>query len=224
VQATGRDFAIHVSAADAAGNISRLEVQIQAAPRYSDVPLSTPSFRAVEYLGERGIISGYSDGTFRPGAAVTRAQMAKMIVTTMQWGVINPPEGRFTDVPGDMWAYPFVETAAARGAAWGYLDGSFSPNIPVTRSDALRMVLAAAGKRPIEAGQLFTSLPPNHWALTCELPSGGRSPSARDDTLSYCGSGHAARGDIAMLVYDLLRQVEAIMEQENTRDDNGPQQ
>jgi hypothetical protein len=224
VQANGRDFAIHVSAADAAGNISRLEVLIQAAPRYSDVPLSQPSFRAVEYLGDRGIITGYSDGTFRPGAPVTRAQLAKMIVTTMQWGIINPPEGRFTDVQSDNWAYPYIETAAARGAVWGYLDGSFSPNVSVSRSDALRMVLAAAGKRPAEAAQLFTSLSPNHWALTCELAAGRRAPSARDDTLSYCGSQPAVRGDVAMLIYDLLRQVEAIIERENTRDDNGPQQ
>jgi hypothetical protein len=224
VQASGRDFAVHVSAADAAGNISRLEVLIQAAPRYSDVPFSMPSSRAVEYLGERGIISGYSDGTFRPGAALTRGQLAKMLVSTMQWGVINPPEGRFTDVTNDMWAYPFVETAAARGVVWGYMDGTFSPNSSVSRSDALRMVLSAASKHPIEAGQLFVSLPPDHWALTCELPGRERSPRARDDTLTYCGQGPAARGDVALLVYDLLRQVEAVIEQENTRDDNGSQQ
>jgi hypothetical protein len=224
VQALGRDFAIHVSAADPAGNISRLEVLIQASPRYSDVPFSMPSSKAIEYLGERGIISGYSDGSFRPGAALTRGQLAKMIVTTMQWGVINPPEGRFTDVTSDMWAYPFVETAAARGVVWGYLDGTFSPNSPVSRSDALRMVLAAGGRHPMDAGQLFTSLPPDHWALVCELPARDSPPSERDDTLTYCGQGPAARGDVAMLVYDLLRQVEALLEQENTRDDNGPQQ
>lgn len=223
VNALGRDYTIHVSAADAAGNVSRLEVLIQAAPRYSDVPLSMPSSRAVEYLGDRGIISGYSDGSFRPGAPVTRAQLVKMLVTTMQWGVINPPEGRFTDVPSDSWAYPYVETAAARGVAWGYLDSSFSPNSPVSRSDALRMVLAAAGKHPTDAGKLFASLEPDHWALTCELASGERSPQERDDTLTYCGSGPAARGDVARLVYDLLRQVEAVLEQENMRDDNGTQ-
>jgi hypothetical protein len=224
VQATGRDFSIHVSAADSAGNISRLEVLIQAAPRYSDVNMSMPAFKAIEYLGDRGIISGYSDGSFRPGAAVTRAQMAKLLVQTMQWGIISPPEGRFTDVPSDGWAFPYIETAAARGAVWGYLDGTFEPNGPVSRSDALRMVLATAGKRPIEASQLFTSLPADHWALTCELSSGERPPRERDDTLTYCGESPAARGDVAMLVYDLLRQVDSILEQENTRDDNGPQQ
>jgi hypothetical protein len=86
------------------------------------------------------------------------------------------------------------------------------------------MVLSAAGKHPIDAGQLFTSLPPEHWALTCELASGERSPNTRDHTLAYCGTGPAARGDVALLIYDLLRQVEALVEQENTRDDNGSQQ
>ena len=86
------------------------------------------------------------------------------------------------------------------------------------------MVLAAARKPLSEADKLFTSLPAGHWAMTCELSGGDRPPSERDSSVTYCGTRPAARGDVAMLIYDLLRQVEAIQEQENVRDDNGAQQ
>jgi len=58
VQAEGRDYLIHVTAADAAGNVSRLEVTVQAAARYNDVPLGSPAFNAIEYLSDLGIVGG----------------------------------------------------------------------------------------------------------------------------------------------------------------------
>ena len=41
---------------------------------------------AIAAATEAGIISGYPDGTFRPGAVVTRAQAATMLVRTMELG------------------------------------------------------------------------------------------------------------------------------------------
>src|SRR5688500_8745035 len=62
LQAGGREFLIHVSSSDAAGKVSRLEVVVQAAPKYNDVKLSDPAFVAIETLSDRGIVSGYTDG------------------------------------------------------------------------------------------------------------------------------------------------------------------
>jgi len=77
---------------------------------------------------------------------VTRAQLAKMLVVTMGWGLIKPPFERFSDVPADSWMFPYVETVAARGAMSGFMDGSFEPNLPVTRRDAVVAVTFSAGK------------------------------------------------------------------------------
>ena len=66
VQAGGRDFVIHVTAADAAGNVSRLEITVQASARYTDVPVTHPAVKAIEYLSDLGIVSGYPNGSFRP--------------------------------------------------------------------------------------------------------------------------------------------------------------
>jgi len=46
------------------------------APSFSDVPASMWCYLHVEYLADLGIVTGYSDGLYRPGATVTRDQMA----------------------------------------------------------------------------------------------------------------------------------------------------
>jgi 5'-nucleotidase/2',3'-cyclic-nucleotide 2'-phosphodiesterase/3'-nucleotidase/5'-nucleotidase len=43
------------------------------------VPTSNGFYTFIETAYNRGVISGYADGTFRPNANVTRGQLAKMI-------------------------------------------------------------------------------------------------------------------------------------------------
>lgn len=217
LQASGRDFAINVSASDAAGNVSRLELIVQAAPRFGDVPVGHPAFRAVEYLSDRGILGGYTDGLFRPDNPATRAQFAKMVVSAMGWGLIAPYEQRFTDVPPDHPLYAYIETAAARGILPGYLDGTFEPNVSVSRNVAMRTVLMAAGKTVVTGGSLVAGLPPNHWASSCD-PDARRNQNL-SDTMP-CGANAATRADVSLLVYNLYRDMENI-ESATPLDDQG---
>ena len=43
-----------------------------SASEFSDVPKNSPYYEAVDWLSNDGIISGYEDGTFRPGGTITR--------------------------------------------------------------------------------------------------------------------------------------------------------
>jgi hypothetical protein len=163
IHVEGRDFVIHVTAADPAGNVSRLEVMVQAAARFTDVPMSHPNFIAIEELSRQGTIMGYTDGTFRPQAEVTRGQFAKMLVAAFGWTVIKPPEGRFTDVPKEDWAYPFVETVVARGAMAGFYDGTFRPGSRVTRGQMVQTLVVSAGwKADIPTRAPFLDVPRTH--------------------------------------------------------------
>jgi hypothetical protein len=46
---------------------------------FSDVPVGSPFFCFVETAYNHGIISGYSDGTFRPNNPATRGQISKIV-------------------------------------------------------------------------------------------------------------------------------------------------
>ena len=55
------------------------------ATRFADIPDQTTA-TAVEVLRLMGVLDGYGDGTFRPGAILNRAQFCKMAVYAMDGG------------------------------------------------------------------------------------------------------------------------------------------
>jgi subtilisin-like proprotein convertase family protein len=52
-------------------------------PRFSDVPKDDPFYGYVETAFSRGVVSGYADGTFRPGNLATRGQLARMLYAAL---------------------------------------------------------------------------------------------------------------------------------------------
>lgn len=101
---------------------------------FSDVAAGSYYYNAVLWAVEKGIVSGYDDGTFRPNAACTRAH-----VVTFLWRYENKPEAAgtvsLTDIAGlnsDFAAA--INWAAIQGITSGYDDGSFRPNDICTRA------------------------------------------------------------------------------------------
>jgi hypothetical protein len=110
---------------------------------FSDVP-PTHTFRCfVETAYGHGIISGYADGTFRPGSDVTRAQLSKIVVSAEGWQLLSPATPHFADVPRTNPFYAFVETAYAHGIISGYADGTFRPGNNATRGQISKIVYQA---------------------------------------------------------------------------------
>ncbi len=118
---------------------------IAAQPSFSDVPVESPSYAAVEELKERGILSGYTDGTFKLDQTVNRAEMIKIIVVNkMGSGVNTLAVGLFRDVPTDSWFAPYVAKAVALGLIDSPLkQPQFRPEDPVTRVETLKMLLSS---------------------------------------------------------------------------------
>jgi hypothetical protein len=92
-------------------------------PTFADVPATHPFYPYVETAVSHGIISGYADGTFRPGNPVTRGQLCKMIVLAEAWPVYTPTAPTFGDVPPSHPFFRYIETAYQRGILSGYTCG-----------------------------------------------------------------------------------------------------
>ncbi len=112
-------------------------------PSFSDVPVGSAFYPYVETAKAQGILSGYSDGTFRPSAAVSCGQISKMIVTAFAWPLSNPATPTFSDVPAGSTFYRYVETAKAHAVLSGYSDGTFRPSNSATRAQLSKMLYAA---------------------------------------------------------------------------------
>jgi hypothetical protein len=58
---------------------AHMALLIPTSATFSDVPVGSPFFAYVETAYGNGIVSGYSDGTFRPGNNATRGQLSKIV-------------------------------------------------------------------------------------------------------------------------------------------------
>lgn len=90
---------------------------------------------------EKGDISGYSDGTFRPNNSVTRAEFVKLLNRAI--GLTAEGTISFTDVKESDWFYAEVAKAVAAGYAGGMGDDTFQPEAPITRAQAAAMLARA---------------------------------------------------------------------------------
>lgn len=98
---------------------------------------------AVEYLIREGIVEGHN-GKFNPTDILTRAQLVKMLVDSMEIDISNPPEvPSFTDVASDHWSYPYIEAALKEGIIVMSPGRIFSPNQQATREQMSAMMVRA---------------------------------------------------------------------------------
>lgn len=114
---------------------------------FSDVPASHPYVSAISFIKARGIATG-SNGTFRPDAPVTRAEILKMSFIASGKTLSSDASCKFSDVAAGSWALPYVNTARELGAVSGYPDGTFRPDAPVTRAEALKIALGILSVTP----------------------------------------------------------------------------
>lgn len=92
-----------------------------------------------------GIVSGYPDGTFRPNAAVTRAEFVVMLMNALK-PKAETAKISFTDTAKIApWAKEAVARAVQAGIIGGFEDGSFRPDKAVTRLEMAVMIARALG-------------------------------------------------------------------------------
>lgn len=84
-----------------------------------------------------GIMSGYEDGTYRPGNQVTREEFATFLARALQ--LPDGPE-RFHDVAPSSKLAPYIWAAAEAGIINGGTDGNFNPKATIIRKDMALMI------------------------------------------------------------------------------------
>ena len=99
-------------------------------------------------------MKGYEDSSFRGNNSITRAELAKTIVEAF---AIAAGEGKaFNDVTLDSWYSNYVAIASGAGIVNGFEDGTFGPDMSVTRQDAVLMIYRALSRsRNLPIGYTF---------------------------------------------------------------------
>jgi beta-N-acetylglucosaminidase len=86
---------------------------------------------------EAGIMSGYEDGTFRPGNNVTREEFATFLARALE---LPAGPAVFKDVSSSGKLAPYINAAAAAGIIKGGSDGNFYPKATIVRKDMALMI------------------------------------------------------------------------------------
>ncbi len=104
---------------------------------------------AVQFMSDKGIINGFTDGAFGPKQTLTRAQAAKIICTILvgadKVDTITAADAGFVDVPATHWADKFVDYCAEKGIVAGVGNGKFNPDGKLTGFAFAKMLLVAYG-------------------------------------------------------------------------------
>lgn len=150
-----------------------LTEQIEADKTYSstfnDVAKGCWAANYIGYMQQFGIVTGYTDGSFRPNAPVTRAEFAAI---ASRFEKLTQGSKSFTDVPDTHWAVKYINFAATRGWVTGYADGTFKPEHSITRAEVAavtcRLLERSADQTYIRShiGELrtFADVTESHWA------------------------------------------------------------
>jgi PKD repeat protein len=141
---------------------------------FLDVPADDWALHQILACVDAGIVKGYADGTYQPGKAVTRDQMAVYIARALADSDENVPTGPATpsfpdDVPIGSWAYKYIEYAVAQGVVQGYDPTHYQPDLVVDRGQMAVFIARAKGWVMLSdalntAPQLFPDVPAGFWS------------------------------------------------------------
>lgn len=141
--------------------VSFQEIVIEPGNPFVDVSASDYYYDAVLWAVENGVTNGTSATTFGPNMAVSRAQMV-----TFLWRAHGSPKATgtnpFTDVSTSDYYYDAVLWAVANGVTNGTSATTFSPDMAVTRSQAVTFQWRAAGS-PAASGSSFNDVTADAW-------------------------------------------------------------
>jgi len=196
---------------------------VRLAPLFWDVAWGSWAYDQIAACCDAGIVSGYGNGSYRPGAPVTRDQMAVYVARALAGGDSGVPGGpatpSFLDVPntgyGDggtdpYWAYKYVEYAVEENVVQGYAYEDpehpgetlsyYEPLWAVTR-DQMAVYIARAMVAPSGEAALEDYIPsaPRNFP---DIPSTGYGDDGTDPFWAYKHIEYCVENEVVLGYYD----------------------
>ena len=165
---------------------------------------------SIEFLAKRGIVEGYTDGTFRPLQKINRAEILKIILEANPTEEIGAQTGCFRDVQ-TQWYSKYVCYAKEKGIISGYPDKTFKPAQNVNIAEALKMGIESFPVKITDSGgdwyQKYIDFSHNNNIFS---------------KYSILPQGYMTRGQMAFLIHKLILNKEGTEKFTGKRDSSSP--
>lgn len=102
----------------------------------------------VSTLAKLGIVCGYSDGSFKPDAPITRAEFAALATRFFERQSSVYQDGTFSDVNANDWYADAIAAAVDHKLLGGYPDGTVQPQKNITRAETCAVINRTLGRVP----------------------------------------------------------------------------
>ncbi|MDP2642317.1 MAG: S-layer homology domain-containing protein [Candidatus Peregrinibacteria bacterium] len=189
------------------GEVSKEDAKKQI---FKDVPVNHKNAAAIESLYNFGILTGYSDGNFKPDNTINRAEFLVILSNAVDADFAGKKlENCFSDVKTE-WFAAFVCYAKEAGWVNGYADGTFKPGQSVAKAEAVKIIFAATNY-PLCADikvDPYIDVPADSWMApyACAAKEGNIVSGKTLYTPFYS----VTRGDSAQLIYNTMAQLKLL--------------
>lgn len=149
----------------AGGTVANYDARLVRLTSFADVPEGYWAKQPIENNATVGLVEGYPDKTFRPESALTRAELATLLVRAKGIKAIGPAQKVFKDVKPGFWAAKYIEIAQREGLIKGYPDKTFRPNNRINRVEGIAVMVRFDQMKLAEVySKPYWDIPANHWA------------------------------------------------------------
>lgn len=195
---------------------------------FKDVTMDNPNFQAIVALKEKGIISGYPDGTFKPNQVVNRAEALKMIYGIDNLNAWSAADGAifggateevtFKDIDKNAWYFEYLQRAMNDGVVKGYPDNTFKPDQTVNTVENLKMLLEHTFLR-VNPGAIdsqeyllpaYADVSKQEWYSPYVNYARSKNIISADENNKVYPSVGMTRGKLAQAIYNMYKADEQI--------------
>lgn len=191
-----------------------LAESIAAFTALTDLHKAPWAFNAIKDLYERGIAEGVGNATYEPLESVDRAEFVKLLVEALEV-YDKDATTTFSDVAVGEWYYSYIGSAQQEAIVNGLLDGSFAPLKDITRQDMALIIyngLVSTGTELTLATDVEAFADQDYisaYALEAVQTLKAAGMVSGKGNNDFDPLGKATRAEAAVIIYNLLQNIEA---------------
>jgi len=180
---------------------------------FSDMENASWAEEACEYLAEKEILSGKSEGVFAPLDLITREEFVAIIVRAFKFEKYAD-NNMFSDLSESDWCYGYVLAANQNGIINGVTENSFGKGMNISRQDMATILYRVMTVKGVEQGETVNSVNfsdeeniADYAKEAVEFLSSRGIINGMNDG-SFCGEDNAQRAQAAQMIYKVLKSME----------------